>query len=327
VAAALARAFATIRRQTAALKATPNVDHGVADLHHYKLYHGLEGLPTATAFHHLHELVMHDDPWNHTCDSRHALLATLVYLRRALPFDVLAAMFQLGSTETTRRVVWTMVDRLFDASHRDVEGAVRFLFDDALAAEILSTDKSDFPLTAVIDTTVIPMCQPDNIDLARLTMDYEKDMGFFVKFLIVCTPKGRVMHVAGPYKPAGKNADGLVLTDAIVKSPEFLQFARHRKQRWDLDRGFRGCMVPAPPEQLRICIPAFAHADDTPFSAVEVAHNRQITQDRWIIEFDNARIKDYAWVQQPRSVHDIQHAHKVVSVIAFLVNRFYKPPR
>jgi hypothetical protein len=254
----------------------------------------------------------------------------LAHLRGALPYESVCALFFLSSKQTA----WSHTDRVLQrlaelarerTRHgRPHRGSVRFLSDDELNQRRPERFAAVFPnLRAMADCFPVYVEWPASCNpLNHLLYDGLHHKGrWWVKFLLVVAPNGYIMYIGGPYAPAGKAADGRLLTREMLKSGEFWAFAC-AGGTWLVDYGFKGVRVP-PNVDLRMPLKWTAERQGT---AEEIAHNDAITGVRWVVEAANERVKNWRFFNaQVRRWSEIPRMPDYLAAVCFLFNRWNKP--
>jgi len=100
-------------------------------------------------------------------------------------------------------------------------------------------------------------------------------------------PNGYVSGIDGPFRPASKARDGVILTHSILALPGFAAFASMVGGTW----------------------------------LVELS--RRVTHDRWRVEATNRHLQCFARMRRVWW-EELEHLRAEVTVIAFLHNRFHK---
>ena len=266
-------------------------------------------------------------------DPLHATVVALAHLRGAVSFEALAAEFFLSHKSAAFRHTRRVVKRLAAlATGADAaRGAVRFLTDAELRPLLPPHFATLFPnLRLLADTLAFfvdwpAACNPLN---HRLYDGTQYQGRWWVKFLLAVAPNGYVMHVGGPYAPAGKACDGRVLTYELLGDDAFWQFAC-AGGTWLVDYGFRGVRVPPAvtvhmpkkwPTQPAARIPPRQGTRE------EINHNDRITAVRWVVESANERVRNWGiFAGGTRPVVEIASLRRLLTVACFLNNRWYKP--
>jgi hypothetical protein len=128
------------------------------------------------------------------------------------------------------------------------------------------------------------------------------------------------MHVAGPFAPAARAEDALILSREVACVPSFRDFAR-AGGTWLADYGFRGSRVP-PNIDLRLPV----HVPrGSQMSAQQADDSRQVTQWRWVVESANERIKNSRYFGTRRAWQEIGQFKRWMLAACLLSNRWSKP--
>src|SRR3989338_7221343 len=128
-------------------------------------------------------------------------------------------------------------------------------------------------------------------------------------------PLGYIMHVGGPFAPAGHCPDGWVLFDEMFGDDGFWEFAL-RGGTWLLDYGFRGALaIPG----LTMHLPKKLKANERSATQQESDHNAIICSARWVIEAINERVENWrVFSGRPRPVTELPKLRQLMLVAAFL---------
>jgi hypothetical protein len=179
-------------------------------------------------------------------DLRTGVVLALAHLRLAMPMRALAGLFHVNSSSTVCDVVHHVLDTLAQlAMEPDRRGAVHFLCDHEIVDSMSDHMYECMPtLRAMVDCTAVFVTRPvASIALTHELFDGEQHDDTWVKFFLCVAPHGYVMHVAGPFAPAGRAADGLILTREVARTESFRAFAQ-RPGAWLADCSFWGCVLP-----------------------------------------------------------------------------------
>lgn len=227
----------------------------------------------------------------------------------------------------TKRCVERLSSLAVDAAlHR---GAVRFLTRDEIAGGFPARFREHLPnLTAIGDCFPVFVQDPSHAhELHRLLFDGEDKKGSrLVKFFLLVAPNGYVMYVGGPYAPAGKAADGRIVTYEMLRDDAFWQFAQ-RDGVWLFDYGFRG--VRTPPNvvvHLPKKWPTGRKVGARSATRQESDHNTIVCSARWVVETANERVENFRILHgRHRAFTEIKRLRAEVVAVCFLFNRWNKP--
>ena len=148
---------------------------------------------------------------------------------------------------------------------------------------------------------------------------------WWTKWLLVVAPNGYVMHVAGPFAPAGKACDGRVLSYELMRHDAFWRFAV-AGGTWLVDYGFRGVYLP---DTLTVHMPKKWRTKgehSRPATHAEIMHNHAVCSARWVVELVNERIKNwtiFSGVHRPWT--EVLKMRRWILVVSFLHNRWHPP--
>lgn len=260
-------------------------------------------------------------PWTRNAVSlRSAVLMALCHLRLRIPMRAFPGLFgcSLGTVHNGVHGAFAALEAL---SMSDAAGAVRFLTDQEINDTMPQRVREHMPdLKLIADCTSVFVERPSDLDLVHLLFDGEQYSGTWVKYFIACAPSGYVMHVSGPYAPAGRAADGRILPYALMANDDFREFAQ-RGGVWLADYGFRGSKVP---EGVELRLPRRG-AEGEQMTADDNDFNREITRLRWLIEADNNRLKTFRYFRDVLSWKEIPNVKQYMTVACFLFNRWHQP--
>jgi hypothetical protein len=286
--------------------------------------HSFTGAPNAAAFSDLLDTVTTRSPqWPHRSVSRRdALFVALCHLRLHIPYAAAASVIN-AATSSAFTASTSVLDTLAGlAVDTTVVGAVRFLSDAEIDAAMSAEMQLALPgLRLIADCTPIFVQRPvQGLDLCHLLYDGEQYSDTWVKYFVACAPHGYVMHVAGPFAPAGRAPDGNILPFEVQRNDAFRAFAQ-RGGVWLADYGFRGAQVPA---GVDLRMPRRVPADEQ-LSGDDNDWNRGITRWRWVVEAANQRLKTFRYFKDVLGWQEIPNFYSYMLVVCFLFNRWYKP--
>ena len=163
-----------------------------------------------------------------------------------------------------------------------------------------------------------------HLALTHLVFDGQQHKNeHWVKMLLVVAPHGYIMHVGGPYAPAGKATDASIMTYELLHDGEFWNFGQ-RGGTWLGDYGFRGVRVPA---GVQCYLPKkWDYKHGVQATQAEADHNAILCSARWVVEADNERIENFQFFNgRKRAITETKHLLAFVRGVAFLFNRWNKP--